>query len=70
MAGKFDRASDYARVALAGIRPFNGVAALFVPATLARGLGVKPGEQPGSALRAPAVRGSHHPYRRPAVAAR
>ena len=42
MAGKFDRAQDFARVTLAGIRLFNGVAALFVPATLARGMGVNP----------------------------
>ena len=42
MAGKFDRTHNYARVTLAGIRLFNGVAALFVPATLARGLGVDP----------------------------
>jgi hypothetical protein len=42
MAGKFDRAQDFARVTLAGIRLFNSVAALFVPATLARGMGVNP----------------------------
>jgi hypothetical protein len=42
MAGKFDRSLDFARITLAGIRLFNGVAALFVPATLARGLGVDP----------------------------
>jgi hypothetical protein len=42
MAGKFNRVHDYARITLAGIRMFNGVAALFVPATLARRLGVDP----------------------------
>jgi hypothetical protein len=35
MARKADRAHDYARIALASIRLFNGIAALFVPATLA-----------------------------------
>jgi hypothetical protein len=35
MARKADRAHDYARIALASIRPFSGIAALFVPATLA-----------------------------------
>ena len=42
MARKADRAGDYARIALASIRLFNGAAALFVPATLARRLGVDP----------------------------
>lgn len=42
MARKVDRAGDYARIALASIRLFNGIAALFVPATLARRLGVDP----------------------------
>jgi hypothetical protein len=42
MTGKFDRSLDFARITLAGIRLFNGVAAFFVPATLARGLGVDP----------------------------
>ena len=42
MTRKVDRAGDYARIALAGIRLFNGIAALFVPATLARRLGVDP----------------------------
>ena len=42
MARKADRAGDYARIALASIRLFNGIAALFVPATLARRLGVDP----------------------------
>ena len=46
MAGKLDRAPDYARITLAGIRLFNGVAALFVPATLARQLGVDPAANP------------------------
>ena len=48
MAGKFDRAHDYARITLAGIRLFNGVAALFVPATLARRLGVDPEANPAA----------------------
>lgn len=42
MARKADRAGDYARIALASIRLFNGAAALFAPATLARRLGVDP----------------------------
>ena len=48
MAGKIDRAHDYARITLAGIRLFNGVAALFVPATLARQLGVDPAANPAA----------------------
>ena len=48
MAGKFDLAHDYARITLAGIRLFNGVAALFVPATLTRGLGVDPEANPAA----------------------
>ena len=48
MAGKFDRGHDYARITLAGIRLFNGVAALFVPATLARRLGVDPEANPAA----------------------
>ena len=48
MAAKFDRAHDYARITLAGIRLFNGVAALFVPATLARQLGVDPAANPAA----------------------
>jgi hypothetical protein len=48
MAGQFDRVHDYARVTLAGIRLFNGVAALFVPATLARRLGVHPEANPAA----------------------
>jgi hypothetical protein len=48
MAGKFDRAHDYARITLAGIRLFNGVAALVVPATLARQLGVDPAANPAA----------------------
>ena len=34
--GKRGRTHDFARITLAGIRLFNGVAALFVPTTLAR----------------------------------
>ena len=48
MDGKFDLAHDYARITLAGIRLFNGVAALFVPATLARQLGVDPAANPAA----------------------
>jgi hypothetical protein len=48
MAGKFDLAHNYARITLAGIRLFNGVAALFVPATLARQLGVDPAANPAA----------------------
>ena len=48
MAGKIDLAHDYARITLAGIRLFNGVAALFVPATLARQLGVDPAANPAA----------------------
>jgi hypothetical protein len=48
VAGKFDLAHDYARITLAGIRLFNGVAALFVPATLARQLGVDPAANPAA----------------------
>ena len=48
MAGKFDLAHDYARITLAGIRLFNGVAALFVPATLARRVGVDPDANPAA----------------------
>ena len=48
MTGKFDRSLDFARITLAGIRLFNGVAALFVPATLARRLGVDPDANPAA----------------------
>jgi hypothetical protein len=48
MAGKFDLAHDYARITLAGIRLFNGIAALFAPATLARQLGVDPAANPAA----------------------
>jgi hypothetical protein len=48
MARKVDLAHDYARITLAGIRLFNGVAALFVPATLARQLGVDPAANPAA----------------------
>ena len=48
MTGKIDLAHDYARITLAGIRLFNGVAALFVPATLARQLGVDPAANPAA----------------------
>ena len=48
MARKVDLAHDYARITLAGVRLFNGVAALFVPATLARQLGVDPAANPAA----------------------
>ena len=48
MTGKIDVAHDYARITLASIRLFNGVAALFVPATLARQLGVDPAANPAA----------------------
>jgi hypothetical protein len=46
--GKLGRAHDFARITLAGIRLFNGVAALFVPARLARRLGVDPDANPAA----------------------
>jgi hypothetical protein len=39
MSDKLEHWRDYARIALAGIRIFNGAAALFAPALLARRLG-------------------------------
>jgi hypothetical protein len=42
-----DRLRDSARILLACIRLFNGLAALFVPGMLARQLGVDPDENPG-----------------------
>jgi hypothetical protein len=41
------RVRDIARILLACIRLFNGLAALFVPGTLARQLGVDPDANPG-----------------------
>ena len=46
--GKRGRAHGFARITLACIRLFNGVAALFVPATLARQLGVDPAANPAA----------------------
>jgi hypothetical protein len=46
--GKRGRAHDFARITLTCIRLFNGVAALFVPATLARRLGVDPEANPAA----------------------
>ena len=46
--GKLGRAHDFARITLAGIRLFNGVAALFVPAWLARRLGLDPNANPAA----------------------
>ena len=42
-----DRTRDIARILLAGIRLFNGLAALFAPGMLARRLGVDPEANPG-----------------------
>jgi hypothetical protein len=42
------RTRDYARIALACIRLFNGLAALFVPGTLARQLGLDPEANPAA----------------------
>jgi hypothetical protein len=46
--GKLGRAHDFASITLAGIRLLNGVAALFVPAWLARRLGVDPDANPAA----------------------
>jgi hypothetical protein len=46
--GRCGRAHDCARITLAGIRLFNGVAALFVQATLGRRLGVDPDANPAA----------------------
>jgi hypothetical protein len=46
--GRCGRAHDCALITLAGIRLFNGVAALFVPATLGRRLGVDPDANPAA----------------------
>src|SRR5438270_8354833 len=42
------RTNDYARIALAGIRLFNGIAALSAPGVLARRLGVDPDANPAA----------------------
>ena len=42
MSDKLERWRDYARIALAGIRLFNGAAALFAPKLLARQFGDNP----------------------------
>jgi hypothetical protein len=49
MTNTDDSGRDAARLALAGIRLFNGLAALFAPAFLARRLGVNPRTQPAMA---------------------
>ena len=46
MSEKLDRARDYARIALAGVRLFNGIAALFTPGLLASRLGVNTDTNP------------------------
>jgi hypothetical protein len=46
MEVQLDRLNNCARVALAGVRLFNGVAALFFPRFLARMLGVNPDLNP------------------------
>jgi hypothetical protein len=48
MASIVKHTHDYARIALAGIRLFNGIAALFAPGALARRLGVDPGSNPAA----------------------
>ena len=45
---KRGRAHDFARTTFTAIRLFNGVAALFVPTTLARRLGVDPEANPAA----------------------
>ena len=45
--GAADRTRDIARILLACIRLFNGLAGLFAPAMLARRLGVDPEANPG-----------------------
>ena len=42
-----DRTRDYARLALAWIRLFNGTAALVAPGFLARQIGIDPNANPG-----------------------
>src|SRR5215207_5166386 len=42
------RANEYSRILLAGIRLFNGIAALFAPRALARQLGVDPDANPAA----------------------
>jgi hypothetical protein len=46
MSGNPGKAKDFARIALALIRMFNGAAALFAPAWLIRRLGVDPDKSP------------------------
>src|SRR5215216_6280165 len=48
MAKSLKRANEYSRILLAGIRLFNGVAALFAPRALARQLGVDPDANPAA----------------------
>ena len=48
MVDKAERWRDYARIALAGIRLFNGAAGLFAPAALFRRLGGDPDASPGA----------------------
>src|SRR5215210_2332653 len=48
MADDYTRARDYARIALATIRLFNGIGALFAPTRLARLLGVDPAANPAA----------------------
>ena len=48
MADRSERVRGYARVLLAGIRLFNGTAALFAPAALVRRLGTDPEANPAA----------------------
>ena len=48
MAIRLKHANEYSRILLAGIRLFNGVAAVFAPRALARQLGVDPDANPAA----------------------
>jgi hypothetical protein len=48
MTSSSNRTREYARITLAGIRLFNGIAALIAPTTLARRLGVDPEANPAA----------------------
>jgi hypothetical protein len=56
MSDKLEHYRDYARILLAGIRLFNGVAALFAPELLARQFGDNPNHAVVYALRLFGVR--------------
>ena len=48
MVDKYERVRDYARITLGCIRLFNGLAGLFAPTVLLRGLGLDPQMNPGA----------------------